>query len=352
MKINIVLPWGKSGGINVVKKYTEYLIRQGHDVKLYRTVLPYNEKKIFTQNIKNIYLIIKYILLLLFIKKEKYEKYCLKVNNYNVKNADIIIATAWTTAFFVNKLKETKGKKVYFIQDYEIWDNEYLGKQSYILDFKKITISKWISKKIESQLNCKPLPIIYDGIDLERFNYKNRIYKNNYSDASFLMLYHKLPKKGIKNGISAFKKVKEMYPNVKLKMFGLEKKPDIPEYVEYFYNPSQDQLKKLYRDSDIFIFPSIEEGWGLTPLEAMASKCAVVATNTGCMLDIGKNMENVLISEPNDIDKMVENCIFLIQNKNAIKKISENAYNDVNELSWQKSYNAFEQFLIQIKNGG
>ena len=41
----------------------------------------------------------------------------------------------------------------------------------------------------------------------------------------------------------------------------------------------------------------------MTPLEAMASKCAVVGTKTGCMLDIGLDRDNALLCEPGDVRK-------------------------------------------------
>ena len=46
------------------------------------------------------------------------------VKNYNekyIRNADVSIATAVSTAYPVYKLSEEKGKKFYLIQDYEKW---------------------------------------------------------------------------------------------------------------------------------------------------------------------------------------------------------------------------------------
>lgn len=42
-------------------------------------------------------------------------------------NADYIIATAWPTAYDVAKLSDKKGKKYYFIQDFEVWDDKKGG---------------------------------------------------------------------------------------------------------------------------------------------------------------------------------------------------------------------------------
>ena len=94
----------------------------------------------------------------------------------------------------------------------------------------------------------------------------------------------------------------------------------MPEYIDYIQNPSQDLIVKMYSTSDIFIFPSLEEGWGLTPLEAMACECAVVATRTGFVLDLGKHEDNMMISNPGDIEDMVNNIEKLINDTKLLKK--------------------------------
>lgn len=40
---------------------------------------------------------------------------------------------------------------------------------------------------------------------------------------------------------------------------------------------------KMYRESDIYLFTSSREAWGLPILEAMANKCAVVGFKVGAM---------------------------------------------------------------------
>ena len=39
-----------------------------------------------------------------------------------IKDADIVVATAWPTAHAVKTMSNNKGKKFYFIQHYESWD--------------------------------------------------------------------------------------------------------------------------------------------------------------------------------------------------------------------------------------
>ena len=102
----------------------------------------------------------------------------------------------------------------------------------------------------------------------------------------------------------------------------------------------------MYQQADLFIFPSREEGWGLTPLEAMACGCPVVGTNAGCMTELGVDGKNVLLSEPGDVNGMVMNIKKLIGDPELMKKLSANGLKTVSELSWEQSA---EQFLRVLK---
>lgn len=75
----------------------------------------------------------------------------------------------WATAYKVNNLSTNAGKKLYFIQGFEIWDNKELGLKSYELPLNKIVISSWINKQLDEYIGIGPFPVIYYGIDTDTF---------------------------------------------------------------------------------------------------------------------------------------------------------------------------------------
>mgnify|MGYP002577340815 CR=1 FL=1 len=338
MKINIIVPAiGVSGGIDVIYKYVDLLQKNGHDVCVYKSLQAnnmYRYSSKFKNTVHQVYCTVK-----TFFEKEKYKHnvdcFVWKISNNSIRDADVTIATAWPTAFEVNKLAEPKGKKFYFIQDYEIWDNAEIGKKSYQLPLNKIVISTWINNCLQRDLKIGPFPIVYNGLDVDI--YHSTMQKRDRNGFLFLMLNHKLSKKGVSNGLAVFEAVKEKHPDAKLQMFGMCDGENLPEYVEYFQNPSKEKIIELYSQSDIFIFPSIEEGWGLTPLEAMACGCVVVGTRTGFVLDLGIHRENMMISEPGDVNGMVVNIESVLSNPVLIKKIKEKSIETVKHLDWGKS---------------
>jgi glycosyltransferase involved in cell wall biosynthesis len=63
-------------------------------------------------------------------------------------------------------------------------------------------------------------------------------------------------------------------------------------------------LPDLYRAADAFVYPSLYEGFGLPPLEAMACHCPVIASTRGSLGEVIG--EAALPVEPEDIDAMAE----------------------------------------------
>lgn len=82
---------------------------------------------------------------------------------------------------------------------------------------------------------------------------------------------------------------------------------------------SNDKLRQLYSNADIFVLPSWIEGCQLPPLEATVCKCAVVATNGGGVPDHAEDGETASIVPPRDSAALIE----------AVSKLIENKVNDI-----------------------
>lgn len=348
MTINIILPvLANSGGADVIYKYSEMMTKKGHDVIIYKPLWSFDYKRYpwyLVNKIHQLYCTAKN-LTRVFHKEHSIDKYIFTASDAFIRDADVIIATSWPTSFCVNKLSLKKGKKFYFVQGFEIWDNEEYGLKSYMLPLNKIVISAWINNKLKERLKIGPFPVVYNGIDTEKFSNSNKIYKKNGEQIRCLMLNHTLKKKGVEDGVRAFERAKEYCPNMVLESFGLCEKGNLPDYVKYTRNPSKTELVEMYNRSDIFIFPSREEGWGLTPLEAMACQCAVVGTNTGFVIDFGEHGINMMISDPGDINGLANNIVRLAEDRELLEKISERGKMLAQGLSWDKSCNDLENIL-------
>jgi glycosyltransferase involved in cell wall biosynthesis len=270
-------------------------------------------------------------------------KLVLTIKDMYLRDADATIATAWPTAYDVYNLSISKGKKFYFIQGYEIWSG-ILEKvnNSYRLPIKHITISKYLKNILHDKFQDTNVDIVYNGINFDEFYNNKKIVNEN---KVVCMMYSSLELKGFKDGIKVFETVKKKIKELKLVLFGMERGDDIPSYAKFYLNPSKNQLREIYSNSDIFLFPSKADAWGLTPLEAMICKCAVVGTNVGCLNEFGIHGENSMISEPNNIDEMVENLDKILNNDDLLYSISLAGYNIVQQFNWENSVEKFERII-------
>lgn len=366
LSFSIILPnISGTGGINVLYEYGRRLMRDGHKVSFYIPIFAYNlHQNCWIYNfLKQIYATCKVLFFNYFMNNLYIVRSSQGVNirlvpticNTCLPSADIVVASAWCTAYDVAKLYESKGRKIYFVQDYEVWDNEKLGKLSYKLPLHKIAIASWIKEKLVKECDCsyEEIDIIHNGVDLTKYiiSDSKRKHINNPScqdmEINCLMLDHQLARKGVDIGIQAFNVASKKYPGLNLVLFGLKKSDSVPEGYTYFENPSIETLVNLYNSADIFIFPSLEEGWGLTPVEAMACGCCVVGSNVGCMQEIGKNRYNALLSDPGNISQLADNILILASDSNLRSYIAQNGLNTVKLLDWNVSVKKFENICFK-----
>lgn len=94
--------------------------------------------------------------------------------------------------------------------------------------------------------------------------------------------------------------------------------------LRFVIKPPRDELTKLYRQADLFIFPSTSDTQGLVLAESMAGGTPVVALDGAGQRDIIKSGENGFIV--NSKHKMIKKIIHIANNKDMLKSLSYNAY--------------------------
>lgn len=337
-KINVILPFiVNTGGIKQALEYSRVFQNDGYEVAVFYPWIKYKEY----YDLKNILLAVfaHYNSPAVFFKK-LFRRFSGKNNAKTSRDeilrfvrvplisrpfippADFVIATSWTTANSVAKLPSKCGEKVYFIQGHEIWGGfKERVERTYSLPMKLVTISPWLTAVVETLSKRKITAEIHNGINL-------RIFKpsiKNRDRLRILMPYHFLPQKASMQGIKVLRSISKKFPEVEVNLFGLFNNPNEGDFYNYHHNPEPDRLVELYQQSHIMLYPSLEEGWGLPILEAMACKCAVVANDMGCVpiLNDGKNM---LISKSFDFNELERHITYLIENPDELARISENGY--------------------------
>lgn len=393
MKITFLLPGiGVTGGTRVVFEYANHLHNRGHDVSVVYPVIPMRSGAKWS-NLRK--LASRALRALANLKRGVHVKgFDLKANLIRVPtlaarfipDADVVVATWWETAHYVSKYSRNKGEKFHLIQGYEIgdlwnesrlWDeamevtdNPYelplvmanldtqgftfnkkreLVDRTYKLPLHKIVISPWLEKLIREKFNEPVEALIANGINLDEFYNEDKQFGRA---KRILMLYRASKWKGAGDGIRAFEIVRKRHPEIQLVMFGGPHHRDVPDYVEYHENIYGENLRKLYCSCDIRVHPSWIEGFGQSPMEAVACKCALVTTTVGGVPVFAIPGKTALVSPPRSPELLAENIIKLVEDEELLKHISEAGYNYIRKFTWDKATDELEKVFNKALNEG
>lgn len=105
-------------------------------------------------------------------------------------------------------------------------------------------------------------------------------------------------------------------------------------------------LPQLLNQAEIFIFPSLYEGFGLPVLEAMACGCPVVCSS-GALLEIGG--DGVDYIDYKDVKDIATNLKRLLDDKNYRQKKIDDGLNRVKQFTWQKTGEKIWSILDSFK---
>ena len=112
---------------------------------------------------------------------------------------------------------------------------------------------------------------------------------------------------------------------------------------------TQEALWRFYAEADIFVFPSLWEGFGIVLLEAMAFGLPVVATRAGAIPELVDDGENGLLVLPADSDALAAAIARLIEDPSLRERLGRNGRARYEEnLTWEQVGETFAAVLIQV----
>jgi glycosyltransferase involved in cell wall biosynthesis len=107
------------------------------------------------------------------------------------------------------------------------------------------------------------------------------------------------------------------------------------KHVRFLGYVPDDQLAVLYRLAAVFVFPSLYEGFGLPPLEAMASGTPVVASNVSSLPEVVGDA--AVLVNPHDIDSIVDGLRSVLTNPARAEDMRRRGFERAREFSWERS---------------
>jgi glycosyltransferase involved in cell wall biosynthesis len=116
------------------------------------------------------------------------------------------------------------------------------------------------------------------------------------------------------------------------KVFGTATLPQGP-HIKYVGYVSDGELRALYENAGVFVFPSRYEGFGLPPIEAMACGAPVVAAHAGAIPEVCG--PGVILIDPGDAAGLAHLLERLLADETERKALGERGQKFVQRYSWQ-----------------
>ncbi len=363
MKIAVVLRrFNRVGGIErYVSEVTERFVRK-HEVHLITTWYDYkidgvNVHKfplprwpffvqIFLNAIKNT-LAVKWL-------KGKYKFDVTYSQGSESFTADVVVMHSCHKAV-VKQFKRERGWGYRLLKTFEPTSNIVFLIERYVLERgsrRIIAISEVVKKEI---LGCYNVPedriaVVYNGVNLDEFNPSNKIkfrkkirqyYGLNEDDTVLLFVANEFRRKGLEYVIRA---TRDLPKNVNVLVVGNDNPEPYKKIANelgvgnrVIFSGHSRSVREFYAASDIFVFPTVYEPFGLVILEAMATGMPVITSRIAGAAEIMQGREDcLLLKNPDDIEELREKIETLLSDKELMRAMGKNARKTAENHSWDR----------------
>jgi glycosyltransferase involved in cell wall biosynthesis len=278
----------------------------------------------------------------------------------NLPTVGVYIATYYPTALSIY-LSRGEGKKLFFLQDFPelvLGNDGIYGLNLFNMVLKLpfeyfLCNSSYTSDLVKSHNPTARTKVVGVGVDLSVF--KPRSEKIVTTSKNTVMAFIRGQRfKGDEIAIRALNIINQHLP-VHALLVGNEKnikrvftlvRPNFS--YDVFENPTDEELAKIYSSSDVFIFTSFVESFGLPPLEAMASGTPVVTTDCKGNRDYAVNGYNALIVPPGDPHAIAKAVVQMLANSNLRERLVNAGLITAKQWTWDIVVDRFEEVLKDV----
>lgn len=235
---------------------------------------------------------------------------------------------------------------------------------------KVLTISKFSEQEIIrlTGVRAGKVKAIHLGLDTTQFRYVGDIdvqreVRERYQLPQQYVLFvgNVKPNKNLRALVSAFAELAPTMPELHLLIAGkkdgfitgdrtlfnqIDQNRVLTERIVFSGYVAADDLPVLYSMAQVFAFPSLYEGFGFPPLEAMACGCPVVASNRGSIPEICGDA--ALYINPADPTELANGIRQVLTDAQRRDELIRRGGQKVAEYNWPHSQRQFEQEVREL----
>jgi glycosyltransferase involved in cell wall biosynthesis len=219
-----------------------------------------------------------------------------------------------------------------------------------------IAVSHFLKKELVSRYQLDPelIDVVYNGVDLERFSPRldGQTARQTYSlgDKPIVAFVGRLaPYKGPQFLLEAIPQVLKEIPEAKFVFVGsarfdvpsigrIIQRSDIRKAVRFTGYVSDQMLPAFYSSCDVFCYPSLWEGFGLTPAEAQAAGKPVVAFKICALPEVVEDGVTGLLTPARNSAALGEAIVTLLSDSELRGRMGRNGRLRAEKMfSWEKA---------------
>jgi len=225
-----------------------------------------------------------------------------------------------------------------------------------------IALTEDIKREIE-KICDRDVYVIPNGIDLERFENLSKEQsrgKLEIKQGEQIIIYvgRFRPEKGVQYLIQAMDIIRQKDANARLILGGegpeegnlkrLVEQLNLGACINFAGQIPNEKVPEYMTASNVFVLPSLSEGFGIVNLEAMASGLPIVASKVGGLPEIITDGENGFLVEPKNPEQIAERVLLLLKDDELKGKISRSNKEKAKRYSWKNVVERLEQIYKEI----
>jgi glycosyltransferase involved in cell wall biosynthesis len=220
-----------------------------------------------------------------------------------------------------------------------------------------ITVSRYCAERLEELYGVRDAVVVPELIDLDAWRNLFRANPAQLTPGKFTILSvcRFYPRKRLDILLHAARLLRKRIPELEIRIVGngpeygrlqsIHRERNLGPAVQWLGNASMSRLAEEYNRCDVFCLPSLQEGFGIVFLEAMAAGKPIVAARAAAIPEV---VRNGLLVEPDDPAALADALVCLYRDPDLRRSLGAASLRDVEQFGMNRVAARFVSAIARV----